>query len=436
MYHNEEYKRCLSLLKSKPKTEAFEEIMEKLALLSYFIGREAHAFMELGNPIFKELYDGYFSNIGIDTVKNVFKKKVEPYSDALNMMLIEEMKLKRHLPGKGRLFLLSFKEAVNKVTSKEVKGYTLDLLRKEIKMDGIIRALTQQVFKNVERREKEGIPQKMTKLYLKQYLEGNITEDNKEVVERLVAEANTQLGLLRLPVHFDKYKNTIIETVNDTAKLITGDRSDDALLKISISKENLKEGGLLAQQCEIEGQGSLVNKILERDKDIIIDGIEKSVTPEELKEIGFTEVSPSDLTIDKSGKLVYQGDDSAAVEKKRQQQEEAIRESHRISMGGTPREVKQEHDKYIKLGEEALVKSKLIVEALETGKPMDDDLIYRKMLRKNKHYQKIREVATGKPLDPTLLKRIKTTQSKDPILVQNTEQSISTKRKTKQRTNQ
>jgi hypothetical protein len=344
-------------------------------------------------------------------------------------MLVNEMKYRRQLPGKGRVHLLSFKEAVQKIASKEIKGYAFDLLRKEMKMNAIFRALTQQVFKNVERREKEGIPQKTTKMCLQQYMNGEVSENNIEIVERLIAEANTQLGLLKLPSRFDKYKNTIMETVNDTAKLITGDSSDNALLKITIAKENLKEDSLLALQSGMGEQGNLVEKILERDKDIVIDDIEKSVSVEEMKEQGFTEISPSDLTIDKSGTLIYQGDDSAAIEKKRKEEEEALRESCRITSVKTAREAKQEYEKYHRLGKEALANSELIAEALESGTPMDDDLVYRKLLRKSKHYQKIREAATGKPLDPVLLKRIKNVQSTDPVLVKATEQSI--KRNTK-----
>lgn len=426
LYHNDDYEGYLYKLKQKPKAQALEEVMEKLALLSYFVGKEPRIFMALGNPIFQALYSGYFSDIKADAALSLYEEKVKPYSDTVKAMLAEGVRLARRLKGRGRERLMPFRQAAEKIAEKEVKGYALDAVRSKMKMDAIFQTLTQQVFKNVERREKEGIPQTTTKMYLEEYLKGRYTRQNMEVVEKLIAEANTQLGLLKLPSRFDKYKNTMVETVKQTAKLITGDSTSQALLKLAIAKENLKENTLPASP--IAQHTYQVQAVLERDKDVGIEGFGSELTPEKVKAMGLQQASDVNLTIDKGGKLVYRADDSAAVQRKKKELEEEQRRAREVLK--TSKEFQESVGRATEQGGRDFERAKRMHEALELGQSMDDDLVYRRLLRKSRRYQKIREEATGKPLDPILLKRVKAVSSDRPILANDIGRSKSLRRRT------
>ena len=86
------------------------------------------------------------------------------------------------------------------------------------------------------------------------------------------------------------------------------------------------------------------------------------------------------------------------------------------------------------IGKQAYHKSIEIHEALESGKPMDDEPVYRKTLRLSEHYRKIREEATGKPIDPQLLKRVKISDDQFySELLRDDDKIISTKRRVKRK---
>eukprot|EP01022_Parablepharisma_sp_SALTPOND_P028468 TRINITY_DN71002_c0_g1_i1.p1 TRINITY_DN71002_c0_g1~~TRINITY_DN71002_c0_g1_i1.p1 ORF type:complete len:502 (+),score=72.35 TRINITY_DN71002_c0_g1_i1:2670-4175(+) len=424
LYHNSGYERKLAELKRKPKEAAFNEIMEKLAMLAYFVGRDVRKFIEQKVPVFQHLYNGYFSDVGPDTVYTLLMEKTAKYSNMLHGLLAAEMKLMAALPGKGRDYILSYKEAMKKLTERQSSGYALDLLRQNMKMETITRIVTAKIWENIERREKEGVSQNTTRLMIKQFMSGFKTKENVQLIERLVAEANTQLGLLKLPAQYKEHEHTMIEALRESIKRSTGEDPDKVLAKAAVAQETVAEH---KRQLGIDDyvrtlEAKAQNKE-EKPKEETTESEEEENEPRsisELKKMGFKEISPKDLTLDKNGKLVIREEKPPqllSMDEDTMQIKDAIPETFHEE--NTPREAKQEQQRIMRIGERDLKKCQEILEALETGQPMDDNPIYRSALRKSKKFQKIREEASGKPLDPILLKRVKgVNQECEPIFVE------------------
>ncbi len=104
----------------------------------------------------------------------------------------------------------------------------------------IFNTLLEQVERNIQRREKEGIDQTQTRVLLKQLLqEGGETPENLQLYRELVIEANTQLGLITMPEEFfSKYKEIIKITSYDELKKVIGEDPRRAHKRYLVQKDN------------------------------------------------------------------------------------------------------------------------------------------------------------------------------------------------------
>lgn len=420
IYRNTVFKNQMENLKRKPRKQAFNEIMEKLSILSFMVGFDAELYMDSENNLFKFIFDNYFENED-ENYLELFNEKHEKYEGMLQKIWLAEQKLTENWLGKGRNYIMPFKDAMKILENKESKGYITDLLRNNEKMKTIESALWAQIEENIKKREKEGIPQTHTRLLLKRFNDKQFSDDNIKLVNKLIAEANTQLQLLKLPSFYKDHENTMIETIKIDSQRKTKEKTDLALLKTTIAKENVKEN--LAPQ--IEGMPKLFDiydykeelKNTDKDED---EENEENNNPEIKKIFGedkelakifknekLENISDKTLSILKDGKLIVKEDNSMIKHEQKMIENAPQFTEHPKSYLDKPKSKLSEYEKWLKLSEMTIQKGFEIRHALENGIPMDDDLLYRKILRKSRKYQKIREEATGKKLDPELLKRKK-----------------------------
>jgi len=100
---------------------------------------------------------------------------------------------------------------MERINKKRFKKYEYKINEREEKLSIIYShcLIMKQIYENIWRKEQEGINQNSVKMELYEFFQKTQTRGNLANFEMLFAEANAQLGLLRLPSEFIKYKELI-----------------------------------------------------------------------------------------------------------------------------------------------------------------------------------------------------------------------------------
>lgn len=277
----------------------FEEMMEKIVILSHIDDRYFRNSMEKGvNPL-KFMFKGMFKN-NLEEVKQAFMHFNKEYSQALTKGFIQEIERIPTLSKRGRK-IHTVHERAKEIESRDgfiQTGY----LHKQIEQTFTSQILYMQIQKNIEKKQKAGISQ-IEELYaLEQLSENKYNAFNIEIIKKLVVEANAQLGLKKLPDDLKKYEKMLVKTTpKELLKLTKGKKvkligekgqKDEEGIYLFDKKNPPIEAGEHEPKFQhmVIGEGELPIDI-------------KGKSPDELKELGFKEIYQSSIQSDNYGRF-------------------------------------------------------------------------------------------------------------------------------------
>lgn len=205
---NEEYK---DVFVSKYFEGNIEEAMEKIVILSHLDNKVVRSWIEYGTDPLKHMFKGQFE-YPIKELQEAFDYYNQYYKDFLTRSLIQDISRIPFMSNRGRK-VESFAESVKKIDSRKgefIVGHyqkaMLDKMRCEL--------LKKQILKNITSKFESGINQNDEILALEQISKGEYTSFSTEVLMRLIAEANSQLKLMKLPKEFRMFEDELFTRVS------------------------------------------------------------------------------------------------------------------------------------------------------------------------------------------------------------------------------
>ncbi len=426
-----EYQKQLEKLRSKSPETALNETIEKLAILGYLVGRDMREFIERGQSVLDSMYEGHFARKRIppEEIRLRFAETNKRYVGTLRALMMATSQRVLTIPGQGRMRILPYKEAVvQAVHGKTEQKFEVDAVRKQMKIDALGSALLGQIEANIQRREKEGTPQKKTREMMRKFLEGDVTAENEKLFQRLIAEANTQLQLLQLPAEYKEHTATMAETIRQTVKSETGLDPDLVLRKAVVAQENSVENSMASGTAlprlpdlkefaeSLRAAAAKRKQTAPARKEISILSTEQrnetavAVQEEspkslmEAKKAGFGRTDSTALSIQGKKRVVYPEMSREETAKLKSELAESLKTVKDLPImsdfdpNDTNKQMQAKNNKVVKLGEQDYHHCDLLTEALETGQPMDYDPIYLNALKGSKKFQKLRERNTGRPI--------------------------------------
>jgi hypothetical protein len=196
----------------------FEELIEKLVLLYYLDSTDFLSYTVSNVHILRLMYGGQFKQ-SRETVETTFVKAKSKYSPVLKALLTQELHCIKELPGTGRstIDLMTHSQDILDRTA----DFTIEVIQNAEHDKRISALLTQQIEVNIFKKLEAGISQARELRALKQMdTDGELNTYNTQVVRRLVAEANAQLKLLRLPQSLKKYERLVVSNIQ-ASQLLT-----------------------------------------------------------------------------------------------------------------------------------------------------------------------------------------------------------------------
>ena len=189
---------------------SFEDLIEKVVILSHIDNRVFRNFIEEGGNPLKVMFGGNYYR-DLSEVRAAFAHYNQEYSKVLTESYQKDISRIAYLSQRGRQLLPTYKQA--KLIEPREPNFITGLVHKQIQNKFILKTLLKKVEHNISRKEAAGISQEKEILALKQLSEGKHSAYNIEVFKRLLAEANYQLKLTPMPASLKKYKKFMIPGV-------------------------------------------------------------------------------------------------------------------------------------------------------------------------------------------------------------------------------
>ncbi|CAG9325926.1 unnamed protein product [Blepharisma stoltei] len=278
---------------------SFEEAMEKIVILSQIDNRFFRQCMEMGENPLKIMFNGSMKN-SLEEVKEAFKHFNKEYSGSLTKGLIQEIERIPTFSRRGRNIFSAFERAkeIEQRTGLIRSGHIHDSIEDEF----LARVLFAQMQVNIDRKIRAGISQAEEIIALQQLMQGKPTALNVEILKKLSAEANAQLGLMKMPESLAKYTRML---VNDTTPKELLRISKNMPVKV-FSPDDAKNKGTY-----LYDKNNPPREISDRDAKythFVIGKGEfpydlKGKTPEELKALGAKEVFNNTYQSNPNGRL-------------------------------------------------------------------------------------------------------------------------------------
>ena len=192
------------LYKPSKYLDSLDSLLEKLAILTYLDDDTFHRYTSHCLSPFKFLYQGQFQHESEDKVSRIFTHHLTRYKRMFEDVFESEL---CRLPGiytEGRKLprLAESVAAIETRTGSLLTHVVHETIESGQKADILMR----QIEANIQEKMKAGISQIREITALQEAAKGELSPVNQEIIQRLMYEANAQLGLDKLPADFDKYK--------------------------------------------------------------------------------------------------------------------------------------------------------------------------------------------------------------------------------------
>jgi hypothetical protein len=157
------------------------------------------------------MFDSRYEYIPIDDLFVIFAEKIAPYKQAIEDAMFRQIERIPQIQTRGRDEIESYKDTSDRIESKGYKqyDYVVDWVERQMSIIYSHCILMKKIYEIIWEREKKGIDQSQTKMDLYEFFQKKPTRGNTHTFLELFAEANTELGLLKLPKEFMKFKETI-----------------------------------------------------------------------------------------------------------------------------------------------------------------------------------------------------------------------------------
>lgn len=195
------------------------------------------------------MFAGKFGHFDDDQTIKTFSKVNSVYQSELERIFFEDLKRISETLGTGRMWTRDYSDECNKYdkTSDVAKNlpkseFLVDKFRNLEEMKYINNLLMAQIGINIRLKEKNGENMNIVKLHLRKYFSGIKTKQNEELFNQLLVEANTNLGLLKLPKSFRRFENLVSQIIYKKMEDILGEDPQKAYQNAMVKIYNQLRG--------------------------------------------------------------------------------------------------------------------------------------------------------------------------------------------------
>lgn len=263
------------------------EVIEKIIILGYIFNDLCLDMLDSDiNPFKNKLFlKGAFSEYDDEVVFEIFDEIIQFYMDEIYSSRKQELIKLDYAPEsmriRGRVIPHFFELEILKENNVKLIS---DFKNKENFLEIANLFTFSKMLMNLKEREVNGENINYQYTHILDYIEGNVNEHNKQVFKSLIAEANTELQLLKLPsfeyAEFknyieNSYRNKVISEISiDSNKQI-----QDALISLynqskEIERIELKDGseeGMEDKYIKIENENEALKSIINLPKTLLLD---------------------------------------------------------------------------------------------------------------------------------------------------------------------
>jgi len=182
-----------------------------MAIITYLYNEDFRHYLEGGvNPL-QTMFSSRYEYIPLEDLILIFYDKLAPYKRAMEDSFFLQLSRIQTSPTIGRYLTETYAETMDRIDKKRHKSYEYVVDERERNLSIIYShcLIMQRIYKIIWEREQDGFDQTATKMDLYEFFQKTPTKGNLTTFQQLFAEANTQLGLLKLPEEFIKYKEII-----------------------------------------------------------------------------------------------------------------------------------------------------------------------------------------------------------------------------------
>lgn len=197
--------------KSKYFDGDIDEVIEKIVILNHLDNKCIRNWIYFGHDPLKYMFRGQF-NYPVDELRAAFEYYNEYYKNILSKTLENDIKRIEFYSERGRS-VESFEKRMKMIEERKaefVVAHIQSALLENLKMDMIFK----QIIKNIEKKRINGesVTEELTVLEL--VSKGDYNTFNVKVIMKLIAEANSQLKVLKLPPVFKRLEDQFYSKVS------------------------------------------------------------------------------------------------------------------------------------------------------------------------------------------------------------------------------
>ena len=257
IYHFDKYREQINELKERDRFESLEEVMEKIAILSLIYNREFRTYLDMGvNPLESEIFGGLYKHFDIEIVESILEEKNMKYRNILFGLLAHEIQRLPMSESKGRtniipcIYIYIFiyspidSQAISNLDNRLNKEYKFvaNSMRDKKQFYFCMKLLTAQILVNIKKKELQGINQDDVKMHLERIHSGQpISADALTMYHKLIAEANADLSLVKLPNFFKQFKDLLKERTRSNIENVLGEDPNIWMKRNLIQKQAQNE---------------------------------------------------------------------------------------------------------------------------------------------------------------------------------------------------
>jgi len=227
IFRNKQFIKKVSQL--EPTEKNFEEIIEKLVIINLLSYEEFKNFMHSGiNPL-KELFLGLFKEYSLQKILETYKKYYFIYCEPLLENFVVDLNRIETNETEGRKYLKNYDEQLKEIEKEDRNEILIDKYTLQQYMLFGSQLIMLQISNNIRKRELKGENLISTKLALKKlFVNGIKNKQTLDTYNELVAEANAQLNIFKLPKSYKKFENKVKETLLENYKEMMGENFEEA----------------------------------------------------------------------------------------------------------------------------------------------------------------------------------------------------------------
>lgn len=290
----------LTMFPERVPKDSMEEVIEKLIILSHIDSRELRNYVDAKCNPFEIMFKRTFKT-NHQELSEAFSHFNTKYSELLIDGYKKELYRIPDMINRGRSTIPVYKQ-VNQIAERDGK-FLVDTETEQQELQYISGLLYMQILKNIQAKTNAGISQLNEILVLQQASNDEITSYNTELLSQMLAEANSQLNLIKLPTQFRKFEKLLKynTTLTELKRLIpkiplpkmpNSMQGEEERTSFILDPKNPFRPITESEMHSTQGLG---------DSEIPFDVKGKSV--EELKAMGFKEVYRTSLSHTQSGRL-------------------------------------------------------------------------------------------------------------------------------------